>query len=128
MNKENLYKSLAALLVCTIASLNGICQGKEAKITYASFTVNQVDKKIAIDWVTNSKASVNYFEIQRSLDGKDFTTIALIMGPDPKKPDGDCYECFDKPLSKKKSYFYRLKHVDVDGEVEISETKMLALK
>jgi hypothetical protein len=128
MNKENLYKSLAALLVCTIVSLNGICQVKEAKITYASFTVNQVNKKIAIDWVTNSKATANYFEIQRSLDGKNFTTIALVMGPDPQKPDGDCYECFDKPLTKKQNCFYRLRHIDVDGEVEVSETKMLAIK
>jgi hypothetical protein len=127
MNK-NLYKSLAALLVCTIASLNGICQVKEAKITYASFTVNQVNKKVTIDWVTNSKATANYFEIQRSLDGKNFTTIALVMGPDPQKGDGDCYECFDKTLAKKKNCFYRLKHVSVDGEVEISETKMLAIK
>ena len=128
MNKENLYKSLAALLVCTIVSLNGMCQAKEAKITYASFTVNQVNKKILIDWVTNSKATANYFEIQRSLDGKNFTTIALVMGPDPQKPDGDCYEGFDKPLTKKQNCFYRLRHIGTDGEVEVSETKLLALK
>ncbi|MGH2565055.1 MAG: hypothetical protein ACRDE5_11110, partial [Ginsengibacter sp.] len=67
-----------------------------------------------IDWSTDNKVATNYFEIQRSVDGKNFNTIALVMGPDPKQPNCDCYEGFDKPTTKKQQYFYRLKHVGLD--------------
>ena len=80
-----------------------------------------------IDWATDNKVPTNYFEIERSSDGINFKTIALVLGPDPKQTNCNCYECFDKPDSNTKKYFYRLKHVSSEGEIELSETKMLAI-
>lgn len=79
-----------------------------------------------IDWATDNKVATNYFEIERSSDGVNFRTIAMVLGPDPKQNNCDCYECFDKTSTNTK-YFYRLKHVSTDGEIELSETKMLAI-
>lgn len=84
-------------------------------------------KKIIIDWVTDNKVAANYFEIERSVDGINFKTIAVVLGPDPKEVGGESYECVDKPLASAKKYYYRLKHVSTDGESELSETKMLAI-
>lgn len=128
MNRKNLNKCLIASIVLLLASSNGICQKNEALINYKSFTVNAVNKKVMIDWATDNKVPTNYFEIQRSTDGKNFKTVAMVLGPDPEKKDCDCYECFDKPATSNQKYFYRLRHVGTDGEVELSETKMLALK
>ena len=100
---------------------------EQAKINITSFTVNAYQKRILIDWATDNKIPTNYFEIQRSPDGINFKTILLVLGPDPKQTGCDCYECFDKPGTRTKKYFYRLKHVSKDGEIELSETKMLAI-
>ena len=127
MNKKNIYKCLAALLIIISAHYKGICQEQKAKISYTVFTVNAANKKVIIDWVTDNKVTANYFEIQRSTDGKNFTTVAMVLGPDPKQTNGHSYECFDRPSNKKK-YFYRLKHISTDGDVEMSDVKMLALK
>ena len=51
----------------------------------------------------------------------------MVMGPDPKKGNCDCYEGFDKLSTNRQKYFYRLKHVGTDGEVDLSETRMLAI-
>jgi hypothetical protein len=127
MNAKKLYKCLPALLIFVFAQTDIMCQTQQAKINYTSFTVNAVKKRVTIDWVTDNKVPANYFEIQRSADGINFKTIALVLGPDPQKINCDCYECFDKPGAGTKKYFYRLKHISTDGEIELSETKMLAI-
>jgi hypothetical protein len=98
------------------------------KIRFTSFTVHSTPKRVLIDWATDNTVSTNYFEIERSSDGVNFKTVALVMGPDPTQSKCDCYEGFDKPAASAKKYFYRLKHVSTDGEVELSEMKMLAVK
>src|SRR5450631_3932712 len=135
MNTKILYKCFSALFILMLAHSEVMCQqtqpgeinNQQAKINYTSFTVNSVKQKIMIDWSTDSKVATNYFEIQRSLDGVNFKTIAMILGPDPKQTSCDCYEGYDKPSTNKKKYFYRLKHVGTNGEVELSETRMLAI-
>lgn len=134
MNTKILYKGLIAILVLMTVHSNVICQTQEqeavnqqAKINYTSFTVNAVKQKIMIDWSTDNKVATNYFEIQRSLDGVNFKTIALVLGPDPKQTKCECYEGFDKPSTYKHKYFYRLKHVGMNGETQVSETRMLAI-
>lgn len=135
MNTKILYKSLVVFLVLMVTYKDVICQvemktenNQEAKVNYTSFTVNAEKQKIMIDWSTDNKVATNYFEIQRSIDGTNFKTIALVMGPDPKHENCDCYEGFDKLSNIKHKYFYRLKHVGIDGTVALSETRMLAIK
>ena len=125
MNTKNLNKWIVTLIIILAVNPNGICQ--QPKVKYTSFTVNAVKKKILIDWVTDNSSQANYFEIQRSVDGVNFKTIELVLGPDPQKTNCNCYEGFDKPSSKNQKYYYRLKHVSVDGAEELSATKMLAI-
>lgn len=98
-----------------------------AKIRMENFQVVEAQNKIDIQWSTNSKAT-NYFEVQKSVDGKNFKTIAYVLGPDPAKPGCECFGCFDKKDSKTQISYYRLKHMDFDGNVQFSEIKMFALK
>lgn len=134
MNTKILYKSFIAILVLMMIHSDVICQtqtktenNQQAKVNYTSFTVNAEKQKIMIDWSTDNKVATNYFEIQRSIDGTNFKTIELVMGPDPKHANCDCYVGFDKLSNIKHKYFYRLKHVGTDGEIELSETRMLAI-
>lgn len=102
-------------------------QAGKAEIKFTKFTVSTEKKRVSIDWSTDNAAETNYFEIQKSVDGVNFKTIALVLGPDPKQLSGDCFGCFDKYIAKnaKRSY-YRLKHIDSNGVEQLSETKLLA--
>ena len=130
MNSNILTKSIAILL--SVLLMNSVTVGQtqlaeNVKINFTNFKVNHIHNKIAIDWATDNKAAANYFEIERSSDGVNFKTIAMVLGPDQKQTGCDCYECFDKPDFRIKRYYYRLKHVSINGEIEMSETIMLAI-
>lgn len=97
-----------------------------SKIEINSFQVVKSKNKIAIRWTTDEAAETNYFEVEKSTDGKNFKTIAYVLGPDPARQN--YYGCFDKMNDNIGKSFYRLKHVNIDGIVQFSDIKMLALK
>ncbi|HWH63766.1 MAG TPA: hypothetical protein VNS50_10850, partial [Ginsengibacter sp.] len=70
MNTKQLCKCVYALIILIWVHSEGLCQTQQAKINYTSFTVHTVNKRIMIDWSTDNKVATNYFEIQRSFDGK----------------------------------------------------------
>ncbi len=131
MNTKRLYNILSLSIILLLTQHTGISQvttdTATFKIAYTSFTVNSGSRGIMIDWSVADPGKANYFEIQRSTDGKDFRTVAMVLGPDPRQPSGNKYECIDKPTKKNKKYFYRLKHISVDGEAELSQAKALSL-
>lgn len=98
------------------------------KINIIDFGVMAQKDKVSINWSTDNKTETNYFEVEKSSDGKNFRTVAYILGADPTKKDCDCYGCIDVVGKTKQEFYYRLKHVDIDGNVEISETRTLAFK
>ena len=71
--------------------------------------------RISVKWVTESSAKTNYFEVQRSEDGKNFKTVALVLGPDPKKSEHE-FEYVDKvKATTAQKVYYRLCHVNTNG-------------
>lgn len=128
MDTNKFFSIFLAASIFSVISLEAICQSTQQKINYKSFTLNAAEKRIMIDWIIDSNISTNYFEIERSEDGKNFKTVTMVLGADPKQPTGNVYEGFDKPNKTSKKYFYRLKHVSLNGEIEVSEIKMIAFK
>lgn len=118
------YSLVAFFVACSFGS---IAQVQSSKINIVDFSVVKTQDKVSINWSTDHKAPTNYFELEKSNDGKKFKTIAYILGADPSKKDCDCYGSFDKITTAKKEFYYRLKHIDKDGFVEFSEIKLLAL-
>lgn len=99
---------------------------QQSKINITNFHVEKNKNKVNINWST-SNSQTNYFEVEKSRDGKNFKTVAYVLGADPTKADCDCYGCFDKINSKSKELYYRLKHINTNGSVEFSEVKILAM-
>ena len=118
------YVLVAFFVACSFGS---IAQIQPAKINIIDFNVVKTQDKVSINWSTDHTTPTNYFELEKSNDGKKFRTIAYILGADPSKKDCDCYGSFDKITSIKKEAYYRLKHIDKDGFVEFSEIKLLTL-
>ena len=130
MNSNRFFQTVVVLSMFLFVQTATIGQApaiEKEKINFTDFKINSIKNRIAIHWKTDDGVSANYFEIERSSNGINFKTIAMVLGPDPKQVNCNCYEGFDKPDSKSKKYYYRLKHVSIDGEIELSKTKMLAI-
>lgn len=125
MKKYMLFRSVFVILF-TILAFAGNAQQKKINIT--DFRLVKNHNKVDINWSTDKTVSTNYFEVEKSNDGKNFKTVAYVLGADPTKTDCDCYGCFDKINTNAKESYYRLKHVDANGSVEFSEVKMIAFK
>ena len=97
-------------------------------INVMNFSVTNVDNEVEVSWATEKSVAANYFEVEKSSDGKEFKTVAVVMGPDPTRTSCDCYWCVDKINTKTKTLYYRLKHIDTNGGVELSRIKMITLK
>lgn len=123
MNR-NLLKTLSISLVFFISSNTLFAQKSDVKVT--DFTVSAKDQKVIIDWKTDGATATNYFAIQKSTDGVNFRTVAMVMGPDPKQKNCDCYGCSDKKTANTSKAFYRLIHVDADGNEQVAAAKTLA--
>ena len=94
---------------------------KEDHIKYTGFTVTAKLDKATVAWSTDNSFTTNYFEVQKSSDGINYKTIALVLGPDPKQPGCDCYGCFEKLTHKNfKPAWYRLKHIDINGKIALA--------
>ena len=130
MNTKKLTQLIVIMIFSSSISLPSWAQNQqkqENKLSFTRFTVSTDKKRVSIDWAIGNATPTNYFEIQKSTDGVNFKTIALVLGPDPKQVTGDSYGCFDKYIRKNaKHSYYRLKHVDVNGSEQLSEAKLLA--
>lgn len=122
-------KNLLQILVISTIIFAGTTalNAQSRTINVTDFTVSAKEQKVIIDWKTDGANATNYFAIQKSTDGINYKTVALVLGPDPKQKNGDCYGCSDKYESKTaKHSYYRLVHIDTDGKEQISEAKLLA--
>lgn len=79
-----------------------------------SFTANTVAKEVVLQWNTAQEINFSHFEIERSTNAKDFTTIATV-----NKNASYQYLYKDAKVNFT-SIFYRLKMVDKDGKFSYS--------
>lgn len=106
-------------------SMSGMGEAQNGRIqptvNITQFNVYEKNNQISIEWATDAAVPTNYWEVQRSADGTRFSTIALVLGPDPGKP-GDSYR-YKEQVGKGRypGNYYRLCHVATDGTRQISE-------
>lgn len=81
------------------------------------FTYSKNDKKITLNWIADKNQEMNLFEIEKSSNGKDFKTAALVFGTE--KTGDENYKFFEKAVAKK--IYYRIKMVGKNNSVKYSE-------
>ncbi len=121
-------KGLVIVLYLSLGINVNAQKNKFERINITNFRVLKQQNKVFIQWSTDGTSQTNYFEVEKSTDGKNFKAVAYVLGADPTKADCDCFGCFDKINSKAQESFYRLKHVNTDGNIQFSEVRMLTLK
>jgi hypothetical protein len=72
--------------------------------------------KILLQWAVKENETTNQFEVERSIDGKNFVMTALVFGTD--KPETGNYQFYEKGADKKVSY--RIKLISKDQQTEYS--------
>ncbi|MBK6989418.1 MAG: T9SS type A sorting domain-containing protein [Bacteroidetes bacterium] len=96
------------------ASLNCIV----LPVELLSFDAKPVDDNVILNWSTASEINNNYFEVEKSNDGKEFKTFQFVSGAGNSTIQND-YSTVDESPSPGINY-YRLKQVDFDGTIAYS--------
>ncbi len=117
--KKFIYMVVLALVITTGTNAQTAVNSNKI-INITNFTVYAKDAKIVIDWATDAAAATNYWEVQRSTDGTQFSAIALVLGADPRQ-EGDRYQYMEKLKdTKNATAYYRLRHIGADGKEQLS--------
>jgi hypothetical protein len=106
----------------TVDVVSIACPGLVLPIELKSFTVRKRDEKSAIvEWATIAELRNDYFAIERSIDGRNFSTLGKVSGAGTSN-EAHSYQFIDnKPL--KGLMYYRLRQVDTDGTYSYSDVR-----
>lgn len=83
------------------------------------FSASSKDNKVVLSWVVEENETADRFWVEKSTDGKNYATAALVFGSD--KPAKDKYEFYEKAGNHK--VLYRIKLVNKDSKTQYSEVK-----
>jgi hypothetical protein len=90
------------------------------------FNLKTMTGVVTITWTTTANSKVDYFTIQRSINGTDFTTITTVKA-DPIQKESEEYTFTDKNFTIAGIYYYRIRQTFTDGKFvthNISATKV----
>ncbi|MGB4775652.1 MAG: hypothetical protein WBP45_10790 [Daejeonella sp.] len=106
----------SAFFLYSFAAFSNNISGTSANS--GNLTVTIVNGSVVMNW---SNTTAEYYEIQASKDGKNFTTIGMVMGADPKG-DGNSYS-FKQQLAKLKpgKPYYRVVIITADNKAIATE-------
>ena len=79
---------------------------------------------VLLSWETDSEFNNNFFQIERSSDGRNFMAIGVVGGSG-NSTFNQTYRFTDRDILKDNflnTIYYRLKQVDLDGQFEFSKT------
>jgi fibronectin-binding autotransporter adhesin len=93
-------------------------------VTWISFIGARDHASVELRWVVSQQIDNDRFEVERSLDGKDFYRIGTVKG------GGTSYESVkytysDNEAVNYKKYYYRIKQIDLDGKYDYSKIVVL---
>jgi hypothetical protein len=83
------------------------------------FSAKETQDAIKLEWATASEKNNDFFTIERSFDGIEFTPIDIILGNGNSNTTIN-YDFLDKSPENGMNY-YRLKQTDFDGKFEYSD-------
>jgi hypothetical protein len=89
-------------------------------VELTSFSASVTGKAITLKWNTASVLNNKGFEVQRSVNNKNWNLVAFVEGRGTSSSLAE-YSYIDNSISSGK-YYYRLKQMDYNGTYELSNT------
>lgn len=105
--------------ICTIAAASSNFQVLQSRL--ASFNGVHYTGKNVLSWKITTQNGTHHFEIERSIDGQQFSKIAYVL----LSSGQNTYSVVDEDRVVAKNW-YRLKLVDQNGKSQYSNTIMLS--
>jgi hypothetical protein len=97
--------------------------GATLPVKFVGFTVARKDNDALIQWSTSEEISADMYQVERSLDGSNWNTIAYVAAVGNSSATNN-YSFTDKNISAKVVH-YRIKEVDVDGKTVYTAIKSI---
>jgi hypothetical protein len=90
-----------------------------------SFSATLNNSKAELTWKTVSETNVSHFEIEKSLDGKNFSEAGIVFATG-NETDVTIYNFSDKINTDLEGVvYYRIRSVDLDGKFQYSAIRMV---
>jgi hypothetical protein len=102
---------------------NGFTVLSTLPVTFNQFTVSKTGSDVLIAWATSNEINNNNFEVQRSFDGSNWSSIAVVMGAGNSTTIQQ-YKYTDKNVQAATVY-YRVRQVDIDGNFSFTAIKSI---
>jgi len=87
-------------------------------VKLTDFAAKSKDNSVFIYWATSSETNNSHFDVEKSVNGKDFESIGKVKGSANSNQTLK-YSFVDNKLNK--TAYYRLKQVDFNGNYEFSK-------
>ncbi len=115
--------SCTAQLVYGPASLNfaGLASHAILPVQLVAFNVKLSGNVVVLDWVTNTEVNASHFEIERSVNGKDWVRVGIVNAKG-NSSHVNRYNYRDM-LKQHSNAYYRLNIVDIDGSSVYSQIR-----
>jgi glycosidase len=94
-------------------------------VSLANFSAKALPNSIELDWEATSESNFSGYEVQRSVDGKEFVRLQWVPAK-LEKESSATYVYNDREAIVGQTLYYRLKMVDTDGSSAYS--KILSVK
>jgi cytochrome c oxidase assembly protein Cox11 len=92
-------------------------------VTFQSFYTTRESANVKLTWVTSQELNNSHFEVERSTDGRNYKTIAVVMGAVNSNVINK-YNYTDKSITNTAVY-YRIRQVDINGQAHYSAIRMV---
>jgi hypothetical protein len=106
-------------------SPNGFSMMNTLPVVYTSFYATRNNNNVVLTWSTAEEINNSNYEVQRSLDGSNWTTIAVMMGAGTTSLS-QMYSFTDKNMTSAVAY-YRISQTDANGKSTYSVIKTIRL-
>ncbi|MCU0423913.1 MAG: T9SS type A sorting domain-containing protein, partial [Bacteroidia bacterium] len=91
------------------------------------FKAEKTGKHAQISWITTSEKNSDYFVVERSFDGVNFSSVETVKAAGNSNVQKQ-YSILDfNVVALRKALYYRLKQVDFDGKFEYSTIVLLSV-
>ena len=96
-------------------------------VTFISFTGVKQNNDVLLLWQTASEINNDYFEVERSLDNRQWTTIGKVKGHGTTNSISNYQysdvssDSYRNPLDMTNTLYYRLKQIDFNGKYSYSK-------
>jgi hypothetical protein len=89
-------------------------------VELTSFTGAFIGNDVQLKWATATELNNRGFEIQRSINGSEFATVAFVEGQGTTT-ETQQYSFTDRNVESRVNYAYRLKQIDFNGDYDYSQ-------